>query len=101
VRSGAALFGFEDEAAAFIEIDAAGAGSAVAVVEVNGAFKDVGVLRIVGNGGIGTGDAEDVAEFGEEELVIGAFGCAGVLPAADEGRGGVGVSVVRQTVQFS
>jgi hypothetical protein len=35
------------------------------------------------------GDSEEVAEFGEEKLVVGAFGGAGFGPAGDERVGGV------------
>jgi hypothetical protein len=81
----AALFGFEHETAALVEVDASGAGGAVAVVELDGAFEDVGVEGVVWDGGVGTGKGEEVAEFGEEELVVGAFSGAGLLPALDEG----------------
>lgn len=79
--AGAALLGFQNEATAFIEVDAAGAGGSVSVVEVDGAFKYVGVVMVVGDRGVGTGNTEDVAEFGEEELVVGAFGGSGTLRA--------------------
>ena len=63
----AALFGFEDEAAPLVEIDEAGAGGGRGMAEGNGPLKDVVVLAVVGDGGIGSGDIEVVAEFGEEE----------------------------------
>ena len=65
----AGLFGFQDEAAAFVEVDAAvgvGAGDGGAF---DGAFEDVVVVFGVGGGGVGAGDADRVAEFGEEEGV--------------------------------
>src|SRR4051794_11529987 len=40
----AALLGFENKAAALTEVDPAGTGGAVSVVEVDGSFEDVGVL---------------------------------------------------------
>jgi hypothetical protein len=83
IRSGA-LFGFEDKAAAFVEVDEAGGGLAVAVVEEDGAFEDVGVVAVVGAGGVGPLDAQEGAEFGEEELVIGPLRGAGGAPACEE-----------------
>ena len=38
-------------------------------------------------------DVEEVAEFGEEELVVGAFGPAGGLPAGEEGGQRLGVMI--------
>jgi hypothetical protein len=55
------------------------------VAESDGAFEDVLVVAFFGDGGIGAGDVEEIAEFGEEELVVGAFGGGGILPALDEG----------------
>ncbi|HEV7402340.1 MAG TPA: hypothetical protein VGO11_05415 [Chthoniobacteraceae bacterium] len=79
-----APLGLEDEAAALVEIDAAGAGGAVLVMKGDAALEDVGVGGIVGVRGIGLRDAEQRAEFGEEEGVVGALGGSGVLPAGDE-----------------
>lgn len=83
----AALFGFEDEAAAFVEVDAAGGGGAVGVAEGDGAFEDVGVGSEIARGGLGAGDVEEVGEFGKEELVVSAFSGGGGLPAGYEGGG--------------
>jgi len=44
------------------------------------------MLTSIAGGGIGARDFEQVGEFGEEELVVGAFGGGGGLPAGDEGR---------------
>ena len=88
---GGALFGFEDEGGAAVEVDAAGGFAALAVVESDGAFEDVGVAACIRGGGVGPGDVEEVAEFGEEELVVGAFGRAGVGPAGDKSRNGGGI----------
>ena len=82
---GDALFGFADEVAGFVEVDVVGDGGAVGVHAGDGAVEDVEVFRGIGRGGIGAGDADDVAEFGEEHLVIGALGGTGVFPAGDEG----------------
>ena len=66
-----ALFRFEHEAAAFVEVDPFGRVGAVEVIEADVAFEDVGVLAVVLHGRIGPRDFDDVAQFGEEELVVG------------------------------
>ena len=68
-----ALLGFEDEAAALVEVDAAGAGGAVAVMKGDAALEDVGVVGVVGRGRVGPRNAEQIAELGEEELVVGTL----------------------------
>jgi hypothetical protein len=71
-----ALFGFEDEAAAFVEVDVAVGLGAVWILENDLSVEDVGVLVVVGARGVGTGDFEDVAQLAEEEAIVGAFGAA-------------------------
>ena len=51
VDNGRSLLGFEHEAAAFVEVDAADGGVAVAVVHGDAAFEHVGVVAVVGAGG--------------------------------------------------
>ena len=58
-----ALFCFEHEASAFIEVDPAGAGLAIAVMEGDAALKNIGVLAVIRRGGIGTRNLHQVAEF--------------------------------------
>jgi hypothetical protein len=58
------VFGFEDEAAALVEVDAAGGVGAAAVVEADGALEDVGVVAVVGLRRVGAGDGEQVAQLG-------------------------------------
>ena len=89
-----ALFGLEDEAPALVQVDVAGGGGAVAVVEDDASLEDVGVLVVFGLGGFGPLDAEDGAEFGEEKLVVGAFGRARGPPPGDECVDGLGVGNV-------
>jgi hypothetical protein len=48
------------------------------MVEGDGALKDVGVGLGGWAGGIGAADTEEVAEFGEEENVVGALGGLGL-----------------------
>jgi hypothetical protein len=62
----AALLGFQDEAAALVRIDEASAGRAAGMPESYWPFEYIVVLAIVGDGGIGTGDIEVVAQFGEK-----------------------------------
>jgi hypothetical protein len=81
----APLLGFQNEAAPFVEVDPAGAGKAVAVLEGDGALEDVGIVPVVGTGGVGTGNSEEVAHLGEKKLVVGPLGGPGRLPAGDEG----------------
>ena len=67
------MLGFEDEAAALVEVDAAGGWRAVGVDEHDAAFEDVGVgIVVVVADGLGTGDGEEVAELAEEEGVVGS-----------------------------
>lgn len=79
------MFGFADEVGGFVEVDVVGGGGAVGVDAGDGAVEDVVVAFGIGGGGVGARDAEDVAEFGEEHLVVGALGGSGILPAGDEG----------------
>jgi hypothetical protein len=82
---GEALLGFVDEAPGFVEVDVIGGGGAVRVDAGDGAVEDVAVLRGIGRGGVGARDADDVAEFGEEHLVVRPLGGTGGFPAGDEG----------------
>ena len=68
-----ALLGFQHEAAAPVEVDAADADGAVPVGEADGLFEDVGVLGVVRAGGLGRFDLQHGAQFREEKLVVGAF----------------------------
>jgi hypothetical protein len=52
--------------ARFIKIDEASAGRAAGMPESYWPFEYIVVLAIVGDGGIGTGDIEVVAQFGEK-----------------------------------
>ena len=82
---GGALLGFADEVAGLVEVDVVGDGGAVGIHAGDGAVEDVEVFRGIGRGGIGAGDIEDVAEFGEEHLVVRTLSGTGVFPAGDEG----------------
>ena len=48
-------------------------------------LEDVGVVARVVARRIGRRYTQQLAEVGDEELVIGQFGSVGILPAADEG----------------
>jgi hypothetical protein len=79
-----ALLGFEDKAAAFIEVDSAEGFGAIGIDEDDAALEDVGVVVIFLPRWFRTRDFEEVAEFAEKEGVIGAFGARGSRPAGDE-----------------
>ncbi len=92
------LFRFEDETAAAVEVDLADGDAAIGVVERDGAFEDVGVFSAVGAGGIGVRESEQVAELGEEEILVGTLRALGVGPAGDKsGDGIVGHAEVRES----
>jgi hypothetical protein len=80
----AALFGFQDEASAFVEIDETGAGEACRVTERYRALEDVVVLAGVRDGRLGPRDFQEVAEFGEEQCVVRPFRSSRVLPPLNE-----------------
>lgn len=82
---GADLLDLADEGGAPIAVDEAVADAAVAVVKDDAALEDVGVVAGVFVGRLGLGDAEQVAEVGDEELVVGALGAADVAPAGQKG----------------
>ena len=80
------LLGFQDEATPLVEVDPGMADEAVAVALAQRALEDVVVARGPGLGGIRSRQAEHVAEFDQEEPVVGAFLAAlPALPAPDEG----------------
>ena len=84
------LFGFEHEVAALVAVDPPRRGAAVAVPERDAALEDVGVVACVFPRRVGRGDVEQVAEVGDEELVVRQLRPVGVLPAGEEGFGGQG-----------
>lgn len=73
-------------------------GGGCAVVEGHGAFEDIGVGGIVRRGRVRLRLAQQVAQLGEEKLVVGAFSRARLLPAGNEG-GGIG-GVLRRRIRF-
>lgn len=78
------LLGFEHEAAALVAIDEAGGHRAVGVAEIDLALIDIVVAVIELAAHDGRGQAQRVAEAGNEELIIGAFGAAGVDGFGDQ-----------------
>lgn len=83
--AGGTLFCFEDEVVFFVEVEVDRGVAAVFVWTGEGAVGDVLVFAILVFGDVGAGDFKEVAEFGEEESVVGALGTAGLGPAGDEG----------------
>jgi hypothetical protein len=61
----------------------------IGVVERDRFFEDVSVFRVVRARRVGMRDSEEIAEFRQERLEIGALGGTGFLPALDEGGGEV------------
>jgi hypothetical protein len=53
-----------------VDVDVVGDGGAVGILAVDGAIEDVEVLPGIRRGGIGAGNFEDVAEFGEEHQLV-------------------------------
>src|SRR5690606_39262789 len=80
----ASLLRFEDEAGFAVQVDAAGGGGAVAVVELDRLLEDVGVLAVVLDGGVGLFDVEEGAQLVGERLRVRHLGRRRALPAADE-----------------
>ncbi|MSU49349.1 MAG: hypothetical protein EXS37_09735 [Opitutus sp.] len=78
------LLGFEDEAGAAVEVDLARCGATIGVMERDGAFEDIGVLRAVGAGGIRVREREEVAELSQKKVLVGALRALGVGPAGDK-----------------
>ena len=76
-----ALLGFHDEAPCLVQINESCACDAVTADAGDGLIEDIGVYGGIAGGGFGALDAEDVTEFGQENLVIGAFGRGGFLPS--------------------
>ena len=85
------LLGFEDEAAAPVEVDARGGDGAVPVRLLDGAFEDVVVAIRTGARRLRPRQIEHVAEFDQEKPVIGPLlPSFAALPAVDEGVDRVG-----------
>ena len=91
VERAAGLLGLADEAAAAVEVDEAVVGAAVGLADDDAALEHVGVVAGVVPRRVGARQTEDLAQLGEEELVVGALAAAGALPAGDEGVEGGGV----------
>ncbi len=83
--AGADFLGLADEGAALVAVDEAVAGAAVAVVKDDAALENVGIVAGVFVGGLGFVDFQQLAEIGDEKLIVGALGAVGVAPAGQEG----------------
>jgi len=80
----AALFGFEDEAALLVEVDAARTFRTVGIFELHAVFERVAVDHRLRPLGIGQGDTYEFAKRVREALEIRAFRAAGLAPVGDE-----------------
>ncbi len=78
------LFGFPDEAARFVEVNAAVARGAVAVVELDGFLKDEQVPGLVRDSAFRLGQVEQLAEPEDESVLVGRFGSGGAGVLLDE-----------------
>jgi hypothetical protein len=78
-----------DEGPALVEIDEAGGGGSVGGLEADRLVEDVVVAGVFGSGRLGPGNAEEIAELGEEELVVGPFAAGAGAPAGGRSCGGV------------
>jgi len=97
-----ALLGLENKAAASIEIDPADAHRAVGLFEVDRPFEHIIVALASGFRGVGAGQAQEIAETDQKELIICPLLPAfAALPIADEilnlFRGGIGSHVLRRS----
>jgi hypothetical protein len=75
------LFGFEDEAAAPVAVDAARAGAAIAMSKRDRPLEHVVLFRR----GVRRLDIEQAAQVNDEALRRGEFGGGNAGPAGDEG----------------
>ena len=82
-----ALLGFEDEVAAPVQVYAAQRGVG-RVAEADAFLEHEGVVVGASRRGPGPLDAQHVAEFGQEKLVVGALGGLRGLPAGNESSNG-------------
>lgn len=72
-----------------VEVDVAPRAAAVGVVDVHPVLEDIGVAGRIVAGRLRAGQVEELAELGQEELVVGPLPAAAVLPAFDEGLDGL------------
>ena len=73
---GKALLGLADKVACFVKVDVVRGAGAVQMGTSDGAVKDVEVLRGIRSSGVRARDAENVAEFGQEHLIVRPLGSA-------------------------
>ncbi|HAF54828.1 MAG TPA: hypothetical protein DCL01_06350 [Thauera sp.] len=60
------------------------------MAEIDSALEPVGVVLVPLARRLGPRQREQLAQLGQEELVVGALRAAGVLPARDDGVDGCG-----------
>ncbi len=78
-----ALLGFKDEAAALVQVDAAGGAALIGLVVGDAALEAIG--SGAAGRGLGAVEPKQVAEFDQERRCVGALGLLGACPAGDEG----------------
>jgi hypothetical protein len=80
-----ALFGLQNEVRGFVEIDVVCNRGAIWCDAGDRAVEDIEVFLGVRRGGVRARNAEEVAKFGKEHLVVCPLGGAGCGPAGNEG----------------
>lgn len=78
------LLGFQDKTVALVAVDPPGRAGTVGMLEVDAAFEDVVVLRVVLLRGARRLDVEQVAQVDHERLRVRLLRAAGLGPGGDE-----------------
>ena len=91
----AALFGFNQKAVGFVEIDVASRDFAAGVIDADVFVEAVGVVGDIAFGRR-TIHAEGVAKVYEEGLVVGSFVALAVLPSGEEGFNPRAIAIVHK-----
>lgn len=92
----AALLGFEDEAAALVQVDIVGGIAAVFMAGNDAALENIGVVVLSLDRRFGLVHADQAAEFGQKQLIVRAFPATRGTPARDKARNRVVIVSCRQ-----
>ena len=83
------MLGLQHEAAALVEVNEAVVAAAIRLVDDDAALEHIGVVTGVVAGRFRQWQAQQAAQLGEEQLVVGPLAAAGFCPALNEGLNGV------------
>ena len=83
--AGHRLLRLADKGPLLVEVDVARRGLAVGVLERHRLVEHVAVHRLIGHARVGPRHAEQVAELGQKQLVVGPLRAGARAPAGDEG----------------